>query len=277
MEQIYKYPRTRHLEGSRKQSGDEDLDCAAWSEITGKYLVLEEKVDGANCGISFGSDGKMYLQSRGHFLNGGYGERQFDLFKRWAGCFEDRLRQLLGDRYVMYGEWLYAKHTVFYDRLPHYFMEFDIFDKKEQRFYSTRRRQAFLKGVPFVHSVRVLTQGLAQEHFRTSDDIAKWIGPSFFISDHPEQRFSAQCRKNGVSEAQAFCQTDLTGIMEGIYIKVEDGDYVTDRLKYVRSSFLNTILDSESHWVNRPIVANRLADGVDLFAMGKDGDHSGTQ
>ena len=117
MEQIYKYPRTRHLEGSRKQSGDEDLKSIPFCEIEGKYLVLEEKVDGANCGISFGSDGKMYLQSRGHFLNGGYGERQFDLFKLWAGCFEAQLHQLLGNRYIMYGEWLYAKHTVFYDNL----------------------------------------------------------------------------------------------------------------------------------------------------------------
>ena len=33
----------------------------------------------------------------------------------------------------------------------------------------------------------------------------------------------------------------------------------------MRGSFLNTILDSESHWVNRPIVANVLADGIDLF------------
>ncbi len=65
----------------------------------------------------------------------------------------------------------------------------------------------------------------------------------------------------------AIQQTDLSGIMEGIYIKVEEGDYVIDRLKYVRASFLNTILDSESHWVNRPIVANRLADGVNLFEM----------
>ena len=73
MEQIYKYPRTRHLEGSREQVGDEDLKCVKFSEIQGKYLVLEEKVDGANCGVSFGRDGKMYLQSRGHFLNGGYG------------------------------------------------------------------------------------------------------------------------------------------------------------------------------------------------------------
>ena len=64
MEQIYKYPRTRHLEGSRKQHGDEDLKSVPFSQIAGKYLVLEEKVDGANCGISFGTDGRMYLQSR---------------------------------------------------------------------------------------------------------------------------------------------------------------------------------------------------------------------
>ncbi len=112
MEQIFKYPRTRHLEGSRQQQGDEDLDCARLCELRGKHLVLEEKVDGANCGISFGRDQKMYLQSRGHFLNGGY------------------------------GKWLYAKHTVFYDRLPHYFMEQartasplgGIFSKKQASF-----------------------------------------------------------------------------------------------------------------------------------------------
>ena len=261
MEQIYKYPRTRHLEGSREQSGDEDLKYVKFSEIQGKYLVLEEKVDGANCGISFGRDGKMFLQSRGHFLNGGYGERQFDLFKLWAGCFEDRLHRILEDRYVMYGEWLYAKHTVFYNRLPHYFMEFDIFDKKEERFFSTRKRREFLSSVPFIKSVRVLAEG----YYESLGEIEKWIGPSLFISEEPEQAFRIQCKKSGVTPEPAIRQTDLTGIMEGIYIKVEDGDYVTDRLKFVRGSFLNTILDSESHWVNRPIVANCLADGIDLF------------
>ena len=53
--------------------------------------------------------------------------------------------------------------------------------------------------------------------------------------------------------------------MEGIYIKVEEGDYTVDRLKFVRRSFLNSILDSESHWMNRPLVANRLAEGTELF------------
>ncbi len=246
------------------QAGDEDLKNVKFEEIRGRYLVLEEKVDGANCGISFGADGRMYLQSRGHFLNGGYGERQFDLFKVWAGCHKDRLYEILGDRYVMYGEWLYAKHTVFYDRLPHYFMEFDILDKMEKRFLSTGKRQEILKNAPFVKSVRILKEGCQD----SVEGIAGQVGPSLFISEDPKERltcFREQCKKGGVDADRALGQTDMTGVMEGIYIKVEDGDYVTDRLKYVRRSFLNVILDSESHWASRPVIANRLAEGVDLF------------
>ena len=263
MEQIFKYPRTRHLEGSRKQVGDEDLKSVRFDEIRGRYLVLEEKVDGANCGISFGAEGKMYLQSRGHFLNGGFGERQFDLFKLWAGNYESRLRAILGSRYVMYGEWLYAKHTVFYDKLPHYFMEFDLFDKEERRFLSTKKRRELLKEAPFVWSVRVLDEG----RYESAEDIGRWIGPSAFCTDHLKESLGQQCRKGKVDYEKTVGQTDLSGIMEGIYIKVEEGDYVIDRLKYVRSSFLNSILDSESHWADRPIVANKLADGAEMFGV----------
>lgn len=67
MEQIFKYPRTRHLEGSRQQQGDEDLDCARLCELKEKHLVLEEKVDGANCGISFGRDKKCICRAAGTF------------------------------------------------------------------------------------------------------------------------------------------------------------------------------------------------------------------
>lgn len=115
---------------------------------------------------------------------------------------------------------------------------------------------------------------MTEGYFETLGDIEKWIGSSLFISGEQEQNFRMQCEKSGTDYALAVRQTDLTGMMEGIYIKVEDGDYVTDRLKFVRGSFLNTILDSESHWVKRPIVANSLADGVDLFAMQEGGGAS---
>jgi hypothetical protein len=77
---IIKYPRTPHIEGSRLQSGDEDISQVPFSAIAGLHAVVEEKVDGANVGISF-SDGEMYLQSRGHFLRGGAKEKEYELFK----------------------------------------------------------------------------------------------------------------------------------------------------------------------------------------------------
>ena len=137
---IRKYPRTRHVVGSRIQPGDEDLDRVPFSFLLGKNLVIEEKMDGADSALSFGPDAALRLQSRGHFLTGGPRERHFDLFKRWANAHDGAFFDAIGDRYIVYGEWLYAKHTVYYDALPHYFMEFDILDLETGTFLSTSRR-----------------------------------------------------------------------------------------------------------------------------------------
>ena len=69
--EMRKYPRTHHLESSRRQPGDEDLDSVPFRALIGRHLVVEEKVDGANAGLSFGARGRLLLQSRGHFLTGG--------------------------------------------------------------------------------------------------------------------------------------------------------------------------------------------------------------
>jgi hypothetical protein len=53
--------------------------------------------------------------------------------------------------------------------------------------------------------------------------------------------------------------------MEGLYIKVEEGDAVVDRYKYVRGHFVQQILDSGSHWLERPIIPNRLKPGITIF------------
>ena len=79
-EKIIKYPRTQHIEGSKLQKGDEDLSQISFKKIKGKYIVIEEKVDGANSAISFNKDKELLLQSRGHFLTGGYRERHYNFF-----------------------------------------------------------------------------------------------------------------------------------------------------------------------------------------------------
>lgn len=261
MNTIFKYPRTRHIEGSRLQYGDEDLKVIKFEYLKDKFLVIEEKVDGANCGISFNNNKKLLLQSRGHFLNGGYGEKQFDLFKAWANCHKDRLFSLLGTRYVMYGEWLYAKHTVYYDNLTHYFMEFDIFDKKENKFLSTKERRLMLADYKFITSVLVLYEGCLKK----LDELKNFLGRSHFKSDNYIDNFKKQCEELNLSYEIASKQTDNTDLMEGLYIKVENDYEVLDRFKFVRASFLNTILDSETHWINRPIIPNRLQENIDIY------------
>ena len=144
---IYKYPRTRHIEGSRLQVGDM-ADDKPIKDLAGHGLIVEEKLDGANSAVSFDVDGSLLLQSRGHYLNGGGRERHFALLKTWAAAHTHILHSVLGHRFVMYGEWMYAKHTVFYDRLPHYFMEFDVLDRETGMFLSTASRRSLLTGLP---------------------------------------------------------------------------------------------------------------------------------
>jgi hypothetical protein len=95
---LHKYPRTYHLEGSRLQPGDEDTSAVRFEQIAGRYIVVEEKLDGANAGLSFDDAGRLWLQSRGHFLTGGVREKHFHLFKQWANVHADALRPVLGSR-----------------------------------------------------------------------------------------------------------------------------------------------------------------------------------
>ncbi|GAB1545259.1 RNA ligase family protein [Scytonema sp. NUACC21] len=258
--QIYKYPRTHHIEGSRLQPGDEDLDSVPFSAIQYQYVVVEEKVDGANAAISFRADGQIQLQSRGHYLTGGQREKHFNLFKQWANTHAVAFWQVLGTRYILFGEWLYAKHTVFYDALPHYFLEYDVLDLEQHEFLSTTKRKQLLAGLPLV-SVPVLFAG----ELLSYKQLIGLLGNSHYQTPQHLERFQELCKDWGLDVERSLKQTDQTSLMEGLYIKVEPGNTVIARYKYVRSSFLTTIKQSDGHWLNRPIIPNILRPDVDLF------------
>ena len=260
MDRVYKYPRTNHIEGSRFQPGDEELDCIPFRQIAGRFIVVEEKLDGANSGISFDGDGKLLLQSRGHYLDGGGRERQFALLKTWANIHQQALWELLTDRYVLYGEWLYAKHTIFYDALPHYFYEFDVLDVKSGEFLATECRQEMLRGSPLV-SVPVLWSGAAS----SLEHLQSLVAHSLYKSREWRSQLCEACAEHKQNHALVKQQTDNSDLAEGLYIKVEEDGRVIERYKFVRSGFLQAVADSGSHWMDRPILPNRLRDGCDIF------------
>ncbi|GCF10683.1 RNA ligase family protein [Dictyobacter arantiisoli] len=261
MSMLYKYPRTPHVEGSGIQRGDEDLRMLPLRELPGHYVVVEEKVDGANSALSFTEDGQLLLQSRGHYLSGGPREVQFQLLKSWAHSHSAAFWDVLMDRYILYGEWLYAKHTVFYTALPHYFLEFDIYDKQTGTFLSTAKRRALLAQLPFVCSVRVLFEGQLQS---TQQLLALLTRSPYIEYNHLEQ-LRELCTKKHLNSEQALKETDPSTLMEGLYIKIETSESVQERWKYVRAGFQQAMQESESHWMNRPIIPNLLSKTASLF------------
>ena len=259
---LLKYPRTPHLEGSRLQPGDSAADQTPLASLAGLNLAIEEKVDGANSGISFSDSAELRLQSRGHFLTGGAREKHFNQLKQWAQVHEDAFFDVLGTRYIMFGEWMYAKHSMYYDALPHLFLEFDVFDKQTGHFLSTPRRRQLLEPLPVV-SVPVLYEGTAPTKV---EELMGWIGLSVARTEQWRQSLSEEASRRELDLDRVGEQTDADERVEGLYIKVEDTDRVVSRYKFVRASFTQTILDQDEHWLKRPIVPNRLRPGVDLFA-----------
>lgn len=258
---MHKYPRTRHIRGSRFQNGDHDMEAVPWEELQGKHLVVEEKMDGANCGISFSEDGELLLQSRGHYLRGGPREKHFALLKQWASARQDEFFDVLGTRYVMYGEWLFAKHTYFYDALPHYFMEFDVLDLQTNEFLcSTARDLLLTKGGSrpgLVTPVKIIAAG----QFVHLNEMRTLIQRSNFITEDRFANLTEAALNAGVLPIEAVKHTDMDDRMEGLYVKWEQDGVVKGRYKFVRETFTNAIMDQETHWHDRPIIQNRLVDG----------------
>ena len=253
-EHIFKYPRTPHLEGSCVQMCDEDLDTVPFSAIQGRHVVVSEKIDGANCGISFSKGGDIRLQSRGHYLLGGPREKQFDLFKAWSARLAGSLWDVLKHRYLLYGEWCYAKHTLYYDQLPAWFLAIAVLDMEAGVFLGASERDVLLVDLPVV-SVPVLLRGRAN----SIENLMDLLGPSRFIGSRSREHFAEDCARVGADLEEAERQSDLSGMMEGLYITVEEEGRV-DR-KFVGGDFRARVVEQGSDGRRQPIIPNRVRDG----------------
>ena len=97
----------------------------------------------------------------------------------WAHAHADTFQRCLGARYIMYGKWLYAKHTVYTMHSPaSYWLEFDVLDTDTGAVLSTKRRR-------FGHTLAVPSYRFKQRrrlqrlHLRSYPCIcapSRWVG-----------------------------------------------------------------------------------------------------
>jgi hypothetical protein len=237
-----KFPRTPHLFGSRGTKDDKYLgQQESLDFIADPSLIVEEKLDGTNVGIHFTSQGRMVLQCRGHLITTGM-HAQYDLFKQWTMGKRPVFETLLEDRLLLFGEWMYARHSLHYRALPHYFFAFDLYDKQRQVFLDLASRRKILEGtgiltVPEIHRGPV-----------AADKLRVLIGPSRFDSRFDNPRTG---------------RTD--NLMEGLYLRTEAAGRLTGRAKFVRHEFVEKMKQSE-HWQHEAVVPNLLAAGADIWA-----------
>ncbi|MDE0155230.1 MAG: RNA ligase family protein [Gammaproteobacteria bacterium] len=196
------------------------MSDAERNEFLQHDLVIEEKVDGANLGISFDSEGNIRTQNRGSYLHLP-ASGQWKSLAGWLAPRMDTFFDVISDRYILFGEWCYARHSISYDRLPDWFLGFDVYDKQTGNFLAHHWRDRLLHEMQ-VERVPFLARG----------------------------RFTLFEIKSLLAESRLGDQP-----AEGIYIRCDSGDWLVKRAKLVRPSFVQAI---EQHWSRLGIKKNKL-------------------
>jgi ATP-dependent RNA circularization protein (DNA/RNA ligase family) len=220
--EFVKFPSTPHLLwlGKEPVRKDKLMSTNEAKAFLQNPVVIEEKVDGANIGISFDSSGNLMVQNRGNSLERGT-RGQFIRLWAWLSQRESSLLSVLEDSLILFGEWCYAKHSIHYTRLPDLFLGFDVFNKDAQKFMNANRRDLILRNLGLT-SVPFVASGVFE-----LDDIPQLIGESSLYD----------------------------GPMEGVYLRQEDANWLVMRAKVVRAEFVQQM---GIHWSRQPLVSNTV-------------------
>ena len=213
-----KYEKTFHL---FPVTSKHNLDRTQVKRLLSGEVIVEEKMDGSNTGIIRHSKG-FSLQKR-NSLVGSSVHAQFDFFHNWANYQNYEKIMEVPEGYLIYGELLYAVHTIYYDKLPDYFLVFDV--RKGSKWLKYDERVEFCERYGF-HMVPLVTRG----HL-TKDDI-----------------------QNLVPEQSQYGDT-----AEGIVVKryAKHGYF---RGKVVRPEFQKAMDMEDTHWSFKPVKTNKLGE-----------------
>tara|TARA_R110002167_G_scaffold51814_3_gene149934 strand:- start:6327 stop:7016 length:690 start_codon:yes stop_codon:yes gene_type:complete len=224
MSAFFRFPHTPHLAwlGEGEPRDDKVLSRQETVSFLEGPVVVEEKLDGANIGISLDSSGSLRVQNRGQYLQAPY-KGQFSRLNAWLGQYDPILTELLTLDMILFGEWCAAKHSLEYTDLPDWFLLFDVYDKAQKRFWSSSRRnelakQAGLAMVPQMMREEVTLSDL--KHLLVERDSVYRAGP-----------------------------------LEGLVIRRENEAWCEERAKLVRADFTQGMGE---HWRRRQIEWNKV-------------------
>lgn len=223
---FFRFPHTPHLIwlGVGEPRDDKVLSHAEAMAILAGQVRVEEKLDGANLGLSIDGSGEFRFQNRGQYLQRPH-HGQFARLDDWLAARADSIFDALSPNMLVFGEWCAARHSLGYQRLPDWWLVFDIYDRTAGRFWSADRRDAW-----------AADHGLAT------------------VATLKQGRFTQQ---ELVGMAEGLPSRYREGPLEGIVVRSDDAMWNDARAKLVRADFVQSM---GQHWRNRRIDWNRLVE-----------------
>ncbi len=191
-------------------------------------ICAEEKVDGSSVGMCLHNEHPK-MRNKEHMLRKGDitdkpAKKQFSNIWNWFYDNHRKFRKVEDAVGLcsVYGEWMWMQHGLEYDKLPSWFIAFDIFIHRDQQFLT-----------------HLISRGVLQE-------------AGFTIPKRLDYK-RAETFEDYVNFAEGPSQFTTKGEREGVCIKVSKGNHITHRFKLVRPGFVRGVLFKDK------VVKNKLA------------------
>jgi hypothetical protein len=214
-----KYNRTFHLPWSKGATSDDKISSDI-SHLISTPIVITEKIDGSNTSLEFNG-----CFARTH--SGPPTHASFDGLK----ALHSSIKYKITEKTQLFGEWVFALHSIAYSALPGYFLLFNVRELSPEgyKWLSWEMVELWAQEVE-VPTVPVLFNGIIN-----SEGELKELTESFMIEP-------SKCG----------------GIREGVVVRVSDGfsdaEFSTHVAKMVRANHVQTT----THWKEQEIIRNKL-------------------
>ena len=222
-----KYNRTFHLPWSPGGTSDDKIakDVSSLLDIP---IVITEKIDGSNTSLE-----KEGCYARTHA--GPPTHASFDGLKALHASIKYKIPTNL----QLFGEWCYALHSIPYDKLPGYFLLFNVryldnpIDRLEDELHDT---------------------------WASWEEVKMW-GEDLELPTVPvlfEGIIESEKELQSITEQLASEKSVFGDVREGVVIRVaeafDDSDFSNCVMKWVRKNHVQT----SDHWRNQEIIKNGL-------------------
>lgn len=222
------FPRIPHLiKPTSLQEDDLVLTSEILEYVLSQDLIVEEKLDGANCGMAYDEEGVGQIRNRKHILSKNYfqskrtpAKEQFLSAWGWQSRNKDKfmyLNKLNRGNIAVYGEWVLAIHGIEYDHLPSQFVAYALYSSLHQQFLPSDEARELLFEAGF---------DMAREIYKGKSDLTSL--------------------KAMASQRSSYSSSDQR---EGIVIKIPKS---INQYKLIRPQYIQNARWNESLMVRQP-------------------------